>query len=137
MKTILTDQAPQPIGPYSQAILAEPGELLFLSGQLGLDPLSGELAKGGVEGEAKQALKNMEAVLMAAGMRKGNVVKTTIFLKDLNDFAIVNGLYGAFFGDHKPARSTIEVSRLPKGGLVEIEAIALMKWNRQAGEGKR
>jgi 2-iminobutanoate/2-iminopropanoate deaminase len=137
MKTILTDQAPQPIGPYSQAILAEPGELLFLSGQLGLDPLSGELAKGGVEGEAKQALKNMEAVLMAAGMRKGNVVKTTIFLKDLNDFAIVNGLYGAFFGDHKPARSTIEVSKLPKAGLVEIEAIALMKWNRQAGEGKR
>jgi len=137
MKTILTDQAPQPIGPYSQAILAEPGELLFLSGQLGLDSLSGELAKGGVEGEAKQALKNMEAVLMAAGMRKGNVVKTTIFLKDLNDFAIVNSLYGAFFGDHKPARSTIEVSRLPKGGLVEIEAIALMKWNRQAGEGKR
>ena len=137
MKTILTDQAPQPIGPYSQAILAEPGELLFLSGQLGLDPLSGELAKGGVEGEAKQALKNMEAVLMAARMRKGNVVKTTIFLKDLNDFAIVNGLYGAFFGDHKPARSTIEVSKLPKAGLVEIEAIALMKWNRQAGEGKR
>lgn len=137
MKTILTDQAPQPIGPYSQAILAEPGELLFLSGQLGLDPLSGELVKGGVEGEAKQALKNMEAVLMAAGMEKSDVVKTTIFLKDLNDFAIANGLYGAFFGDHKLARSTIEVSRLPKGGLVEIEAIALMKWNKQTEEGKR
>jgi 2-iminobutanoate/2-iminopropanoate deaminase len=137
MKTILTDQAPQPIGPYSQAILSGPGELLFLSGQLGLDPLSGELAKGGVEGEAKQALKNMEAVLTAAGMGKSNVVKTTIFLKDLSDFVIVNDLYGAFFRDHKPARSTIEVSRLPKDGLVEIEAIALMIWNKQTEEGKR
>jgi 2-iminobutanoate/2-iminopropanoate deaminase len=93
--------------------------------------------KGGVEGEIKQVLKNMETILIAAGMEKGNVVKTTIFLKDLNDFAIVNDLYGAFFGDHKPARSTIEVSQLPKGGLVEIEAIALMKWNKQPGEGKR
>jgi 2-iminobutanoate/2-iminopropanoate deaminase len=137
MKTILTDQAPQPVGPYSQAILTEPGALLFLSGQLGLDPLSGELAKGGVEGQIKQALKNMEAILTAARMGKNNIVKTTIFLKDLNNFATVNDLYETFFGDHKPARSTIEVSRLPKGGLVEIEAIALMKWNKQIEEGRR
>jgi 2-iminobutanoate/2-iminopropanoate deaminase len=126
MKSIFTSKAPLPVGPYSQAILAEPGEMLFLSGQLGLDPASGELATGGVAEETKQVLKNMEAVLAAAGMGKANVVKTLIFLTDLKDFALVNGLYEAFFGDHKPARSTVEVSHLPKGGLVEIEAIAVM-----------
>ncbi|HVN98386.1 MAG TPA: RidA family protein [Syntrophorhabdaceae bacterium] len=124
MKSILTGSAPLPVGPYSQAVLSTGGEYLFLSGQLGLD-LSGAIVKGSVEAEAKQVFANIEAVLAAAGMGRRNVVKTTIFLKDMNDFSVVNSLYETFFGDHRPARSTIEVSRLPKGGLIEIEAIAV------------
>jgi 2-iminobutanoate/2-iminopropanoate deaminase len=124
MKTILADQAPPPVGPYSQAVLSDRGEYLFLSGQLGLDQ-SGKIVEGGVGAEAKWAFMNVEAILAAAGMKKTNIVKTTIFLKDMNDFAFVNDLYESFFGDHKPARSTIEVSHLPIGGLIEIEAIAV------------
>jgi 2-iminobutanoate/2-iminopropanoate deaminase len=125
MKTVYTDKAPKPVGPYSQAVLAGPGEVLFISGQLGLDGTTGELVKGGAGNEAAEALRNLGAVLEAAGMKKEDVAKTTIFLKDLNDFSLINGLYEEFFGDHKPARSTFEVARLPKGGLVEIEAIAV------------
>jgi 2-iminobutanoate/2-iminopropanoate deaminase len=127
MKAIYTEKAPKAVGPYSQAIIAEPGQILFISGQLGLDSVTLELVKGGVGEEAKAALRNMETILAAAGIRKTDVAKTTIFLTDLNQFALINGLYEEFFGDHKPARSTIEVSRLPKGGLVEIEAIAVKK----------
>jgi 2-iminobutanoate/2-iminopropanoate deaminase len=128
MKTILTNRAPLPVGPYSQAIRSTAGEFLFISGQLGLDA-SGAMVPGGIAVETKQVLVNMEAILSEAGMGKDNVVKTTIFLKNINDFAIVNGLYETFFGDHRPARSTIEVAQLPKGGLIEIEAIALMEQN--------
>jgi 2-iminobutanoate/2-iminopropanoate deaminase len=126
MRTISTDKAPQAIGPYSQAVATLPlREILFLSGQLGLDPQSGALADGGVEGQAKQALANIEAILSAAGMSKENVVKTTIFLADLGDFQKVNAIYEDFFGPHKPARSTVQVSGLPRAALIEIECIAV------------
>jgi 2-iminobutanoate/2-iminopropanoate deaminase len=128
MKIILTDQAPLPVGPYSQSILTEVGNYLFVSGQLGLDR-SGKLVEGGVDSEAKQILINLEAIIASAGMEKSNIVKTTIFLKNMGDFSLVNDLYESFFGDHKPARSTVEVSNLPKGGLIEIEAIAVKELN--------
>jgi len=117
---IATKQAPAAIGPYSQAVKA--GELVFCSGQLGLDPASGELASG-VKAQAERAMKNLAAVAEAAGSSLDAVVKTTIFLKDMADFATVNEVYGSFFPGNKPARSTIAVAALPKGGLVEIEAI--------------
>ena len=120
-----SDGAPKAIGPYSQAILTPASEVLFLSGQIGLDPRSGDLVDGGVEAQARQVLANMEAVLAAAGMGKGDVVKTTVFLADLGDFQTVNSVYGEFFGDHRPARSTVQVSGLPRAALIEIEAIAV------------
>ena len=113
--------APAAIGPYSHAV--RHGELLLLSGQLGLDPATGELREG-VEAQARQAMTNMMAVLAAAGLGPQNVLKTTIFLADLADFAKVNAIYGSFFTEPHPARSTVQVAALPKGGLVEIEAIA-------------
>lgn len=121
---IHTSQAPAAIGPYSQAIRA--GNLLFASGQLGLDPASGTLADG-IEAQTRQALSNLQAVLAAAGSSVENVVKTTIFLADLSHFATVNALYGEVFKAEPPARSTVQVAALPKGGLVEIEVIALLE----------
>ena len=118
---ISADKAPAAIGPYSHAIGFD--ELVFCSGQLGLDPETGEL-RDGVEAQAEQALTNLVAVVEAAGLGAGDVVKTTIFLVDLGDFATVNAVYGRFFSEPHPARSTIQVAALPKGGLVEIEAIA-------------
>jgi 2-iminobutanoate/2-iminopropanoate deaminase len=125
MKMISTVKAPAAIGPYSQGIAVAAGETLFLSGQLGLDPISGELAAGGIEGQTRQALKNVAAILEEAGMGKEDVVKTTIFLADLGAFQVVNRIYGEFFGDHRPARSTVEVSGLPRGGVIEIETMAV------------
>ena len=122
-KVISTSQAPAAIGPYSQAIHS--GNLLFASGQLGLDPASGALVEG-IEAQTRQALTNLQAVLAAAGASVANVVKTTIFLADLAHFATVNQLYGEVFGHEPPARSTVQVAALPKGGLVEIEVIALI-----------
>ena len=119
---ISTAGAPAAIGPYSQAIVS--GDLVFCSGQLGLDPATGDLVEGGVEAQAERALRNLTAVLDAAGLTFGNVVKTTIFLADIGDFTKVNGIYAAFMPDPAPARSTFSVGALPKGGLVEIEAIA-------------
>ncbi|MDH5243387.1 MAG: RidA family protein [Chloroflexota bacterium] len=119
---VSTAGAPAAIGPYSQAIAS--GELVFCSGQLGLDPATGELVDGGVEAQAERALRNLTAVLDAAGMTFGDVVKTTVFLARIEDFAAVNGIYAAFMPDPAPARSTFAVGALPKGGLVEIEAIA-------------
>jgi 2-iminobutanoate/2-iminopropanoate deaminase len=119
---IETNGAPAPVGPYSQAISA--GGLVFCAGQLGLDPTSGELP-GGVEAQAARSLENLTAVLDAAGCSWGDVVKTTIFLADIGDFAAVNAVYGRFVVDPPPARSTFAVGSLPKGGLVEIEAIAV------------
>ena len=120
-QAISTAGAPGAIGPYSQAIAAD--GLLFCSGQLGLDPTSGELVEG-VEAQADRSLRNLAAVLDAAGLTWADVVKTTIFLADMDDFAAVNAVYAGYMPDPPPARSTVAVRTLPKGGLVEIEAIA-------------
>jgi 2-iminobutanoate/2-iminopropanoate deaminase len=122
VQAVLTGDAPAPIGPYSQAIKA--GSELFCSGQIALDPRSGELVGSDAAAQAEQALKNIGAVLAAAGMNYADVVKTTIFLIDMNDFAAVNEVYGRYFDASKPARSTVAVAGLPKGARVEIEAIA-------------
>ena len=121
---IATSNAPAAVGPYSQAIRA--GNLVFISGQLGLDPLTGQLKEGGVTKQAEQALRNIEAILNAAGCSSDDVVKTTILLSSMADFAAVNGVYGAHFKDHRPARATYAVAGLPLGGLIEIEAIAVI-----------
>ena len=120
-QVIHTDRAPAAVGPYSQAVRA--GNLLIISGQLVLDPLTGNLPEG-VEAQTKQSLENIGAILAEAGFALTDVVKTTVFISNMNDFARVNGIYAAFFGEHKPARSCVEVSALPKNGLVEIEVIA-------------
>lgn len=118
---INTDKAPAAIGPYSQAIRL--GGLLFTSGQIPLDA-SGQLVEGGIEEQTHQVFRNLEAVLEAAGASFSDVVKATVFMKDMNQFATVNGIYASYFGEHKPARSAVEVARLPKDVLVEIEVIA-------------
>lgn len=121
---IQTQHAPAAIGPYSQAIRA--GNLVFASGQLGLDPQTGKL-QDGVEAQARQALANVKAVLAAAGTDVENVVKVTLFLANMADFAKVNAIYGEVFHHAPPARSTIQVAALPLGGLVEIEVVALVE----------
>jgi 2-iminobutanoate/2-iminopropanoate deaminase len=120
-KIISTTQAPAAIGPYSQAV--QTGNLVFSSGQLGMDPVSGELAAG-VEAQAHQAFKNLEAILVAAGGSLANVVKFTLFLTDLSDFAKVNEIMAQYVPQPYPARSTVGVASLPKGGLFEVEAVA-------------
>ena len=121
---ISTTNAPAAIGPYSQAVRC--GDLLFTSGQVGFDPGTGVLVPGGVDAEARQVLANLSAVLQAAGLSLGDVVKTTVFLADMNDFATVNAIYGEAFAGVSvmPARSTVQVARLPRDARVEIEAIA-------------
>ena len=121
IQIIHTENAPAAVGPYSQAIRT--GNLLITSGQLGLIPENGILPEG-VEAQAEQALKNIGAILEAAGCARTDVVKTTVFIRNMGDFGTVNEIYAAFFGNHKPARSCVEVSALPKNGLVEIEVIA-------------
>lgn len=121
---VLSKLAPAPIGPYSQAIRAN--GFLFCSGQIGLDPVTGLMAAQDVEGQSRQVLTNLMEVLKAAGLGLEAVVKTTIFLKSMADFPKVNEIYGSFFVAPYPARSTIEVSRLPKDALVEIEAVAVL-----------
>jgi 2-iminobutanoate/2-iminopropanoate deaminase len=120
-EAISTTDAPAAIGPYSQAIAID--GLLFCSGQLGLDPASGNLVNG-IEAQAERSMLNLRAVLDASGLTFEDVVKTTIFLADMGDFAVVNAVYGRFMPEVPPARSTVQVAALPKGGLVEIEAIA-------------
>jgi 2-iminobutanoate/2-iminopropanoate deaminase len=122
MTTILTPNAPQPIGPYSQAI--REGDFLFCSGQIPLDPKTGGMKNSSIEEEAEQALINLSEVLKAGGSDLSSVIKTTIFLTDMNDFAKINEIYARTFDDAKPARSTVAVSALPKGARVEIECIA-------------
>ena len=119
---IHTDKAPAAVGPYSQAIQA--GNMLFTSGQLGLVPETGALPEG-IEAQTRQSLANVDAILAAAGFAKTDVTKTTVYIKNMADFGTVNGIYAEYFGDHKPARSCVEVARLPKDGLVEIEIIAV------------
>ncbi|NDD91936.1 RidA family protein [bacterium] len=121
-KAILTDHAPKPIGPYSQAI--QVGPWVYCSGQIALDPKTGALSGSDVESQTKQVLENLKAVLTAAGCALEHVVKTTIFLKSMNDFPKVNEIYGKYFSGVTPARSTVEVSRLPRDVVVEIEAVA-------------
>lgn len=121
-KAILTKSAPEPIGPYSQAI--QVGNLVFCSGQIPLDPKTGQVQAEDVEGQTRRVLDNLKAVLEAAGCGLGDVVKTTIFLKNMSDFPKVNQIYAIYFRETPPARSTIEVARLPRDVLVEIEAIA-------------
>lgn len=123
MKMIQTDKAPAAIGPYSQAVAADNG-VVYFSGQIGLDPETGEL-KDGLEEQTKQIFRNIEGVLEAAEIAKTNVVKTTVYVTNIGDFLKVNDLYAQFFGDHKPARSTVEVSSLPKGAIIEIELLAV------------
>lgn len=117
-----SSKAPAAVGPYSHSVLTENTQ--YISGQLGLDPVSGEM-KIGVEEQAKQALKNLDVILTEAGMTSENVVKTTIFLQKMSDFTKINAIYGDYFTKHLPARSCVEVAKLPKDGLFEIEAIAV------------
>lgn len=123
LKPIATTGAPAAIGPYSQAIVA--GNLLFTSGQIPLTA-EGQLVEGGIREQAMQVFRNLEAVLKEAGASFGSVIKATVFLKDMNQFAELNEVYASFFQEHKPARSTVEVARLPKDVLVEIELIAML-----------
>ncbi len=123
-KPVQTDKAPKAIGPYSQGIIA--GGLVFCSGQIPIDPASGDLVAGTIEEQTRLVLKNLGAVLEAAGSSYDNVVKATVFLQDMNDFAKMNGVYGEFFNSPYPARAAVQVARLPKDVKVEIEAIALV-----------
>jgi len=124
-KVITSDKAPKAIGPYSVAI--QTGDLVFTSGQLGLDPATGSLVPGGIEAETRQALTNLRHVLADAGSGLERVVKTIVFLKDMADFAKMNAVYAEFFTENPPARSTIQAAALPKGGTIEIEAVAILQ----------
>ena len=121
---IHTENAPAAVGPYSQAVKA--GNLVYTAGQIGIDPATGKMQEG-LEAQARQVMANLQAVLEAAGAGFDDVVKTTIFITDMADFGVINGIYGAHFGDEPPARSTVAVAQLPLGALVEIEAVALTK----------
>jgi 2-iminobutanoate/2-iminopropanoate deaminase len=123
---ISTPEAPKAIGPYSQAVEAKGARMLFLSGQIPLDPRTGELVQGGIEEQARRVLENLRAVLAAGGAGLEDVVKTTVFLADLADFAKVNEVYAKYFGATPPARSTVQVAALPRGARVEIDAIAVV-----------
>lgn len=123
MKAISTSNAPAAIGPYSQAVDSGVG-LVFLSGQLPIDPATGAFPEGGIQAQTSQSLRNVQAILAAAGLSLANVVKTTVFLSDMGDFAAMNEVYATFFAEPFPARSAVAVKALPKGALVEIECIA-------------
>ncbi|MCS7087790.1 MAG: RidA family protein [Thermoflexales bacterium] len=122
-QVVQTLNAPKAIGPYSQAIVAH--GFVFCSGQIPIDPETGEVVSGGIEAQTHRVLQNLKAVLEAAGSSLDRVVKTTVFLQDIDDFALMNGVYASYFPHNPPARSTVEVARLPRGVLVEIECIAL------------
>jgi 2-iminobutanoate/2-iminopropanoate deaminase len=121
---IQAEKAPKAIGPYSHAVQA--GHLLYTSGQLGIEPATGNLAAGGVEAETRQALMNLQTILEAAGSSLAQVVKTTVFLRDINDFARMNAVYATFFPQEPPARSAFQVAALPKAAAVEIEAVGVL-----------
>jgi len=123
---VLTKNAPAPIGPYNQGIIAS-GSFLFTAGQIPIDPQSGNLIQGDIKTQTRQVLKNLTAILEQGGASLHTVVKTTVFLKDMNDFTGMNEVYAEFFSKETPARSTVEVARLPRDVKVEIEAIALVK----------
>jgi 2-iminobutanoate/2-iminopropanoate deaminase len=126
MKTIIkTENAPAPIGPYNQAVAVQ-GQLLFTAGQIALDPKTGEIVGASVAEQTKQVCENLKAILTASHSDFAHVVKTMVFLKNMNDFAAMNEVYGKYFGEASPARSTVEVARLPKDVMVEIEVIAVI-----------
>jgi len=122
MEFVRTDKAPKAVGPYSQAVVS--GNFVFVSGQIPLDPETGKMVEGDIEEKTKRVLENVSAVLESVGLSLKNVVKVTVFITDLSNFEKVNKVYSKFFGDHKPARSFVEVSALPKGAEIEIEVIA-------------
>ncbi|HYQ86609.1 MAG TPA: RidA family protein [Bacteroidota bacterium] len=126
---VLTPDAPAPIGPYNQGVLAR-GTFLFIAGQVAIDPKNGQLVDGDIKTQTRQVLSNIVAILSKGGSSPEQVVRTTVFLKDMNDFAGMNEVYGEFFRNNPPARSTVEVSHLPKDAKVEIDAIALADENR-------
>jgi 2-iminobutanoate/2-iminopropanoate deaminase len=121
-EVVTTDRGPKPIGPYSQAV--KTGGFLFLSGQVALDPKSGEMAGGDIRQQTERVMENIKAILEAAGSNLHHVIKTTVFLKDINEFPAMNEVYGRYFTAAPPARSTVQVARLPKDALVEIEVTA-------------
>jgi 2-iminobutanoate/2-iminopropanoate deaminase len=123
-KVIVSDKAPAPIGPYSQAVLA--GNTLYVSGQIAINQATGQLVSGDIEGETNQVMQNLKYILAEAGAGFSNVVKCTIFVKDLGNFARINEVYGSYFDAYPPARETVEVSRLPKDVNVEISCIAVL-----------
>lgn len=123
LQAIATDKAPAALGPYSQAIAA--GSMIFVSGQLPIDPAVGKIAAQSIEDMTRQSLENGKAILASAGASLKDVAKVTIFIKDMNDFAQINGVYAEYFSEHKPARSTVEVARLPLDARIEIEMIAV------------
>lgn len=125
---IATDHAPRAIGPYSQAVQA--GDLVFASGQIPIDPATGEFVAGGIAEQTEQVLRNLTAVFEAAGVEMNQVVKTTVFLADMDDFTAMNEVYGRFFGDAPPARASVQAARLPRDARVEIEAIAVVTGTR-------
>jgi len=125
MRSVATDGAPKAIGPYSQAIAQ--GGFLFLSGQIPLDPATGELASGGLSAGVERVFDNLEAILKSEGLTLDDVVRTTVYLLRMSDFAEMNSVYGRRFGNHRPARSTVAVAELPKGAAVEIDAIARLR----------
>jgi len=122
-KVVFTEKAPKPIGPYSQAIVV--GNTIYLSGQIAIDPETNTMVEGGIEDQTRRVLENIKAVLEEAGFTLRDVVKVTVFLKDIKMFEGFNKIYGEYFGEAPPARTTVEVSNLPKGALLEIDAIAV------------
>ena len=125
IKIITTDKAPKAIGPYSQAI--QVGNMVYTSGQIPLKPENGELVTENIEAQTRQVLDNLKAVLESAGSKLGNVVKTTVFIKDMGDFAVINRIYGEYFSSNFPARSCVEVAKLPRDVKIEIEAVAFVE----------
>ena len=123
IQVVTTDKAPKALGPYSQALVA--GGLVFASGQIAIDPHSNQFIDGTIEQQTRQVLENLSSILQSVGGSLSQVVKTTVFLKDLNDFDAMNAVYAEFFPNHKPARATVQVARLPKDAKVEIELVAL------------
>ena len=124
-RIVRTEQAPQAIGPYSQAVVA--GGFVYVAGQLALDPNTGQLVPGDVRIQTKRVMENIKAILEGAGSSMAGVVKTTVFLRDLNDFGAMNEIYGSYFQEDPPARSTVQVAKLPREGAVEIEVVAVAK----------
>ena len=122
-RIVRTEEAPQAIGPYSQAVVG--GGFVYVAGQLALDPHTGQLVPGDVRLQTKRVMENIKAILEAAGSSLARVVKTTVFLRDLNDFGAMNEIYGSYFQEDPPARSTVQVAKLPRDGVVEIEVVAL------------